>query len=336
MDEKVMNVNAENVTAQNNYFTIDAALLRVLLQDKTTKKNIMWCTSDYESYGEGYKKTDEIMPELISRDRAGLIRPRSAKAKEIQDQRIKDRAEVFTPSWICNIQNNQIDNSWFERENVFNTTDGKRWIVNSETIPFDAKKRRWKSYVKENRLEITCGEAPYLVSRYDSTTGETIPLFERIGLFDRKMRVINENCKNDDEWIDWSLRALKSIYGFEFQGDNLLIARLNLFFDYLDYYREKFKKDPDIIWQKKIANVIAWNLWQMDGLRFVVPYSCHETIEESLQTVLIGESEETKIVPCPGCTSGDWFSHNGIYCRIFDWTNLKKSILFIDVMRRKS
>ena len=29
-------------------------------------------------------------------------------------------AEVFTPSWICNAQNNLIDNAWFERKDVFN------------------------------------------------------------------------------------------------------------------------------------------------------------------------------------------------------------------------
>ena len=31
-------------------------------------------------------------------------------------------------------------------------------------------------------MEITCGEAPYLVSRYDAVTGEVINLKSRIGL----------------------------------------------------------------------------------------------------------------------------------------------------------
>ena len=43
----------------------------------------------------------------------------------------------------------------------------------------------------------------------DTTTGELIPIYERIGLFDRKMRIVNENCDNDEEWLKWSLRALK-------------------------------------------------------------------------------------------------------------------------------
>lgn len=82
-----------------------------------------------------------------------------------------------------------------------------------------------EKYVDAKRLEITCGEAPYLISRYDTTTGKLIPINERIGLFDRKMRVINENCNDKDTWIKWSIRALKSVYGYEFQGDSVLIAR---------------------------------------------------------------------------------------------------------------
>ena len=38
-----------------------------------------------------------------------IIRPRAVKSKEEQTQRAKDKAEVFTPAWICNAQNNLID-----------------------------------------------------------------------------------------------------------------------------------------------------------------------------------------------------------------------------------
>ena len=30
---------------------ISPEILRLLLKDKTTKKNILWCTKDYEAYG---------------------------------------------------------------------------------------------------------------------------------------------------------------------------------------------------------------------------------------------------------------------------------------------
>ena len=103
---------------------IDPALLELLLKDKTTKKNIMWCTKDYESYGPEFGEQKEIKVDLITGKHFSVIQPRAAKAKAIQEQRIKNRAEVFTPSWICNEQNNQIDETWFGRKNVFNTPNG--------------------------------------------------------------------------------------------------------------------------------------------------------------------------------------------------------------------
>ena len=94
---------------------IDPTLLELLLKDKTTKQNIMWCTKDYESYGPEFGEQKEIKVDLITGKFFSVIQPRAAKAKAIQEQRIKNRAEVFTPSWICNDQNNQIDESWFGR-----------------------------------------------------------------------------------------------------------------------------------------------------------------------------------------------------------------------------
>ncbi|MCR5848641.1 MAG: restriction endonuclease subunit M [Lachnospiraceae bacterium] len=312
---------------------INPALLNILLQDKTTKKNILWCTKDYEAYGPEYDEHEQIKANLITKEFYNVIQPRAAKAKDIQERRIKNRAEVFTPSWICNVQNNQVDEAWFGKSNVFNTPQGTGWKVNKRIIKFP-KNKDWSSYVDSKRLEITCGEAPYLVSRYDTTTGMLIPVFERIGLFDRKMRVVNENCKDDESWLVWSLRAVKSIYGYEFQGDSILIARENFLYDYIDYYKERFKSEPPIKLLKSVANIIAWNIWQMDGLKYVVPYSCHP-IKEDYQMSLfdIGKEAEDHFLPCPGCEKNNIYLHNGIYCRIFDWTNLNKSIPFLDVFK---
>ena len=182
-------------------------------------------------------------------------------------------------------------------------------------------------------MEITCGEAPYLVSRYDTTTGELIPVNDRIGLFDRKMRVVNENCEETESWIKHSLRALKSVYGYEFQGDSILIARENLLYDYIDYYKAKFNEYPSITLLKEVANIIAWNIWQMDGLKCVVPYSCRKIKGNYQQMNLFEGAEKETSVNCPGCEKNDIYKHNGIYCRIFDWTNYKKSIPFIDVLK---
>ena len=312
---------------------IDPKILKMLLKDKTTRRNILWCTKDYEYLGSEYDERAEMKAELITGDFFNVIQPRAAKSKEVQERRIRKRAEVFTPSWICNEQNNQIDAAWFGKPNVFNTPNGTSWITKMDKIPFDDKKKTWKNYVDAKRLEITCGEAPYLISRYDTTTGKLIPINERIGLFDRKMRVINENCEDKEEWVKWSIRALKSVYGYEFQGDSILIARENLLYDYMDYYETRFKEKTHIFLLKKIANIIAWNIWQMDGLKGVVPYSCQEIKETYSQMNFFEDTEVETIIQCPGCTRNDIFKHTGIYCRIYDWTNLKKSIPFVDTLK---
>lgn len=310
---------------------IDPKILKLLLKDKTTRGNILWCTKDYESYGHEYEEHRPMEVSLITGELSRVIQPRAAKSKEVQRNRIRNRAEVFTPSWVCNEQNNLVDEAWFGRKNVFNTPEGASWITTRNRIEFHGKKT-WKEYVDAKRLEITCGEAPYLVSRYDTTTGKLIPVYERIGLFDRKMRIVNENCDSDEEWLKWAQRAIQSIFGYEFQGDSVLIARENLLFDYVDYYKDRFSREPSVNELKNIANIIAWNVWQMDGLKYVVPYSCHDTEIIENQIDLFGESE-SKTIPCPGCEKSDIFQHNGVYCRIFDWTNLKKSIPFVSLLK---
>lgn len=84
----------------------------------------------------------------------------------------------------------------------------------------------------EKCLEIACGEAPYLVSRYDSVTGELIPLAQRIGMLDRKIRVVNKNCPTKEDWDYWTKRAFQSIHGFEIHVDSLFLARENMLATY--------------------------------------------------------------------------------------------------------
>jgi hypothetical protein len=48
----------------------------------------------------------------------------------------------------------------------------------------------------------------------------------RIGILDRKLRVINENVDSrESEWLKASQIAYKNTYAFEWQGDSLLLAR---------------------------------------------------------------------------------------------------------------
>ena len=65
----------------------------------------------------------------------------------------------------------------------------------------------------------------------------------------------------------------------------------------------------------EIAEILAWNIWQMDGIKYVIPNSCHETVKEYI--TLCGT--ETEVQGCVGCEKNDIFLHNGIYCKIKDW-----------------
>ena len=253
-----------------DYFS---ALIDILLKDRTTGKNIIWATNDYISLGDAYEKTKEILPVTSC-----VIQPRFAKSNHKKKSRVRERAEVFTPTWICEKQN---------------------YLVNKI---FFSKLRAWEDYVKATRLEITCGEAPYLVSRYDATSGETIPLKKRIGLLDKKFRVINKNVSSIEDWVKWAKAAVQSVYGYEFQGDNLFLARKNIFESVVEYYAEKFSFNPSItlpinFWDE-VAKIISWNLWQMDGLTSAIPYYV-PTKKNPAQTNL--------------------FEPSNVYCKIMDW-----------------
>ncbi len=304
---------------ENSLINIDEELLEILLKDMTTGKNIYWATDNYSSRGMGYRMWDRIRIELITGRYGNIIKPRTKKSKIDQEKRIRDKAEVFTPSWICNKQNNLIDNIWFNRENVFNKEKDNSWITVKKKIKFPGEKN-WTDYVQDLRLEISCGEAPYLVSRYDTVSGKIIPVMDRIGLLDRKMRIVNENCNDADEWVKWTKEAYKSIYAYEWQGDSLLIARENLLYTFTDNYMYKFSEKPKLELVKEIANIISWNIWQMDGIKGVVPNSCKN--ERIVNYTLFGD--ELIETVCKGCKKGNIRTHNGTYCKIMNWKTNRK------------
>lgn len=317
-------------------------VLDILLRDHTTQNNIIWATNNYEYLGERYNSQAPILPELITGENGKIIMPRVQKDKLLQQSRSKDMAEVFTPSWICNAQINLIDTAWFGRENVFNTelekSKGFKWTVNSDKIVFPANKS-WKDYVRDTRLEMACGEAPYITSRYDTTTGKFISVEKRIGLLDRKLRVINENVDNTSEWLDWVQIAYKNTYAFEFQGDSLLIARESMLVTFIENFKYKFGKEPLLRSIQYIAYIISWNVWQMDGLKGVVPNSCGGV---TITDIDLFGNVKTENCFCKGCLDNNIFRHNGTYCLIKDWSNkdLKtgskgRKIRFIDLISKK-
>jgi hypothetical protein len=278
-------------------------LLEALLVDRATSGRIVWATDNYAYLGSEYAPQREITVASITGENERLIQPRVAKAAEARWERTKDKAEVFTPSWLCNEQNNRVDDAWFGRPDVFNRVNGSNWVLTSEALPFaPSGAKSWRSYVDERRLEVACGEGPYLASRYDTTTGEMIALERRIGILDRKLRAVNENASDDGEWRTWARRAVESVYGYEYQGDSLLLARENILATYVDYATDALGSEPSTAELNTIATAISWNLWQMDGLTNAPPF------QDSAQSALdqldifgdLGTQER------PRCVIRDW------------------------------
>lgn len=282
-------------------------VLARLLQDKTTKQNIIFATDAYLSNGPGFSETSQITADKLLGFEKIRIQPRVEKAVEEQLARIRKKAEVFTPSWIVNKMNNHCDEEWFGRPNVFNTEAGTSWTVNLEPVLF-GEEHTWKEYVDSRRIEITCGEAPYVVSRYDAATGEIIPIVNRIGILDRKLRIVNENAADDAEWLKWMLRALQSSYGYELQGDNLLIARVNILNTVVEYYNARFGVEPDVNLLRKAVNIICWNFWQMDGLTGTVPFSVPKQQDEQVTFFEFFDDaiEDQQLTIMPVCRIMNW------------------------------
>lgn len=324
--------------SENELLRQSPRLLQLLLWDQTRQAPIFWATEDYASMGSGYRSEDPITLERITGKYGTVIQPRILKSRAAQLSRTKERAEVFTPSWVCNAQNNIVDEAWFGCGDVFNIEhpDTHTWTPTESPITFP-EGRTWQDYLRAVRMEITCGEAPYLVSRYDSTTGRFIPLPERIGMLDRKMRVLSEQALPAEEWLSWVQVIYQSIYAFEWQGDNLLLAREALLISFIEYYEAQFDLRPTEEAIEQIAEIISWNVWQMDGLRGVVPNSC-KPLEEEEQGIF---KTTSSIRPCPGCAQGNSYEkHTGIYCMIRDWSEVDPTtglpgriIRFVDLLK---
>ena len=251
-EDMIENISAANIQ-ENLLRETMPTILDILLLDHTTSttkttKNIIWANENYIQYGsKEYSAKAQIKPDLITKSRGQLIMPRALKSRELQKERTKAKAEVFTPTWIVKKQNDEVDKDYQDDD--------------------------LETYVKRTWLEITCGEAPYMVSRYDMETGKIIPFTERVGFVDRKLRRINAEVEDKAEWQRLVEEAFKSSYGFEWSGDSLLLARENLLYTYRDYYYAKWLEEPLYGLFEDIAEIISYNVFQMDGLKYIIPLS---------------------------------------------------------------
>ena len=289
-----------------------------LLRDKTTKRNIIFATKDYSLNGNPIEPSDEITSKTLLAFDDNIIQPRVFKSLQTQKNRKKAMAEVFTPSWVVDKMVNHIDFEWFGKD-VFNIRDGTTWKVIKRKVPF-TKGRTWEDYIMSTRLEITCGEAPYLVSRYDTTTGEPIPVKSRIGILDRKLRVVNENTDDLETWLKWVYKAYQATYGYEYQGDNLLIARINFLLTFVEYMQDHWGMLPTKDELRKVTNIITWNLWQMDGLSGTIPCNVAPKKYEVIELDLFDDekTDKEKAEKLPPCRIYDWKANKSV-----DYNSLK-------------
>ncbi|HEM6339590.1 TPA: Eco57I restriction-modification methylase domain-containing protein [Streptococcus suis] len=246
-----------------------SGLLRTLLKDRTTNKSIVWATHSYELLGKGFGLYDRITPSKVTGPYANLIQPRSEKSKYEQKDRTKVRAEVFTPTWLVKQQIDAVDQ--------------------------DFQGLALKDYLNLKWLEITCGEAPYMVSRYDTVTGQALDLEGRVGFLDRKLHRLSEEVHEEEAWFQGAVTAYQNAYGYEYQGDSLLLARENLLASFIDYYQAKFDQEPSPSQKQTIAQIISYNVLQMDGLTYTSPYS--EQAKEAVQLSLFEEMAEQTSQP---------------------------------------
>lgn len=285
------------------------AVRKMLLRDQTTGKNIIWADHEYEHFGEGYAASDEITLGRIRYGHGEIVKPRFTKELERQSSRTKSRAEVFTPSWLVNRMNNYFDEVWFGQKEIFNTEAERDWVVNEHPVSMpDNANRNWRQYVTSTRLEITCGEAPFICSRYDTVSGFRIQVSERIGVLDRKLRIISEHTKTRATWVRWAFEAVKATYGYEYQGDNLLIARINVLETVREHLVGRWREGLSERETEELARIISWNFWQMNGLTDAPPTDAESMIEYPLF-----EQENPGCFDDPEYTFADLYMKSGLY-----------------------
>ena len=297
------------------------AVLDTLLKDKSTGKNIIWATDPPEELQTVMYKpvTDrsQITTQQLRLTHYEVVLPRMMKQTDTQQQRTRKKGEVFSPAWVCNKMNNALDADWFrglgaeESAGQFTVELPQGWQTVETPVQFPACGGRtpaWVQYVQSRRLEVTCGEAPFLASRYDAATGEMIPVARRIGILDRKLRVVSENAATEEEWRKYATHAVQSTYGYEYQGDNLLLARVNLLLTYAEHLQVRWQRKPTKEELQPIANIISWNLWQMDGLHLSVPGGKPQPETEQLDFFsMFGTVEEQ--TPAVSCKVKNWRSN---------------------------
>ena len=103
------------------------------------------------------------------------------------------------------------------------------------------------------------------------------------------------------------------------------MARENIFYTYIEYYKDRFGEEPDTRDLHGIAHVISWNLWQMDGFNYAIPFCKVDWGPRQLSLFDYIDSDEYIDYSYLTDTKGQQL------CKIRDWRS-KETLLFKNVV----
>lgn len=171
-------------------------------------------------------------------------------------------------------------------------------IKNNKFIPTEAdinelsiEDNFWEEYIQFVMLEADCGTADYLCQRYDTETKEVIPVQDRNGFLDKRLRNLFKNA-TDYNWFPWVKKAYQSIYSYDSLADNVYISRkkmLDTFIDACRHYKNVMPGNNEI---HQIAIILSYNIWQMDR------DSCRVTKDPNSPYAMICDWKTNEIKPC--------------------------------------
>jgi hypothetical protein len=217
--------------------------------------------------GDPLDETAEITPEWLMHH-FGQLRRRCDKPKAEQRARTKRRAEVFTPTSVVAFMN---DHAEAAKCNVP--------VEELDTVS-------WRDRIQLRALDSCCGEGAFTTTLYDPITGEDIPEPERVGILDRKLRLVVEHAPMSLA-PRYLLTALRTSYACDIMGDNVILARMNVYLAWLEAYRRAMGTPPSIAEMNEACEVICGTVMQVDALtgmlpasdlRAVIPVYDHDTL----------------------------------------------------------
>jgi hypothetical protein len=124
-------------------------------------------------------------------------------------------------------------------------------------------------YIACRRLEEQCGEGEYIAQTYNALNGHHIPIeingtYQRSGILDRRIQVINAISTTKHEWTQYVIDTLKSIYAYDRDTCSVILTRMNMIHDIMEWHEYLFHDDMNDEDIKCICNILSWNIYVLD------------------------------------------------------------------------